>query len=55
MKTLWTILLRFWTSTPPRDETERRQDRKALAIMLLLSDACLMVAIVIWMTWIEPL
>ncbi|MFY7852390.1 MAG: hypothetical protein ACOVQ6_11460 [Brevundimonas sp.] len=54
MKRVWTILMRFWTGTPPANEAEWAEDRKALAIMSVLSSACLMIALVIWMTWVAP-
>lgn len=55
MKQIWIILVRFWSGAQPRDEKEWTEDRKALAVMSVLSSAALMVALVIWMTWIEPL
>lgn len=54
MKRIWAILVRFWTGTPPANDTEWTEDRKALAVMSVVGSASLIIALVIWMTWVAP-
>jgi hypothetical protein len=48
-------LRRLWTGTPPRTPLRREEDLRVVKWMQLISSTSLIIALIIWMVWIEPL